>query len=206
MIKDQLAKLLHSKNIYVKKRYTVNRIRFGDECTKFFHAMATVSYRKNSISQLQNENGVMIYDHEGKAALLWTAYRNRMGVTLSPEMRFDLERLIQVNFDFSSLILPISNEEIDRIVKLMPSDKAPGPDGFSGCFLKKCWPIIKETFYDLCNDFYNGNLILESISSSFITLVPKINNPETVNDFRPISLLNCSIKLLITILAKSCKL
>ena len=137
MIKDQLAKLLHSKNIYVKKRYTVNRILFGDECTKFFHAMATVSYRKNSISQLQNENGVMISDHEGKVALLWTAYRNRMGVTLSPEMRFDLERLIQVNFDFSSLILPISNEEIDRIVKLMPSDKAPGPDGFNGCFLKK---------------------------------------------------------------------
>ena len=53
--------------------------------------MATVSYRKNSISQLQNENGVMISDHEGKAALLWTTYRNRMGVSLNPEMRFDLE-------------------------------------------------------------------------------------------------------------------
>ena len=99
--------------------------------------MATVSYRKNSISQLQNENGVMISDHEGKAALLWTTYRNRMGVSLNPEMRFDLEHLIQVNFDFSILILPISTEEVDRIVKLMPSDKAPGPDGFNGCFLKK---------------------------------------------------------------------
>ena len=144
----------------------------------------------------------MISDHEGKAALLWTTYRNRMGVSLNPEMRFDLEHLIQVNFDFSILILPISNEEVDRIVKLMPSDKAPGPDGFNGCFHKKCWPIIKQTFYDLCNDFYNGNLNLESINSSFITLVPKINNPEPVNDFRSISLLNCSIKLLTKILAE----
>jgi len=42
---------------------------------------------------------------------------------------------------------------------------------------------------------------LESINSSFITLVPNVNNPETVNDFRPISLLNCNIKLLTKILA-----
>ena len=45
VIKEHLAKLLRSTNIYWKKRYTINRIRFGDECTKFSHAMATVSYR-----------------------------------------------------------------------------------------------------------------------------------------------------------------
>jgi len=42
---------------------------------------------------------------------------------------------------------------------------------------------------------------LESVNSSFITLVPKHNNPESVNDFRPISLLNSSLKLLTKILA-----
>jgi len=31
---------------------------------------------------------------------------------------------------------PFSHEEIDNIVKKMPGDKAPGPDGFSGSFLK----------------------------------------------------------------------
>jgi hypothetical protein len=40
------------------------------------------------------------------------------------------------------------------------------------------------------------------LNESFITLVPKKNNPETVNDFRPISLLNSSIKLLTKILAE----
>ena len=42
---------------------------------------------------------------------------------------------------------------------------------------------------------------LESINSSFITLVPKISSPESISDFRPISLLNCSLKLLTKILA-----
>ena len=43
---------------------------------------------------------------------------------------------------------------------------------------------------------------MESINHSFITLVPKVRNLESVNGFRPISLLNCSIKLLTKILAE----
>ena len=61
--------------------------------------------------------------------------------------------------------------------------------------------MIKEDFYRLCRVFFDCNVNLESINSSFITLVPKVNNLETVNDFRPISLLNCSIILLTKILA-----
>lgn len=68
-------------------------------------------------------------------------------------------------------------------------------------FLKKCWPLIKSDFYNLCQDFFDCVVNLESINVSYITLIPKVNNPETVNDFRPISLLNCSIKLLTKILA-----
>jgi hypothetical protein len=41
----------------------------------------------------------------------------------------------------------------------------------------------------------------ESINGSFITLIPKISNPQTINDFRPISLLNYSLKILTKLLA-----
>ena len=97
--------------------------------------------------------------------------------------------------------MPFLKEEIDLIVKHLPSDKAPGPDDFNGLFLKKCWDIIKSDFYKLCEEFYNGELDLQSINNSYITLVPKISNPESINDYRPISLLNSSIKLLTKILA-----
>jgi hypothetical protein len=33
---------------------------------------------------------------------------------------------------------PFTREEIDNVVKHMPIDKAPGPDGFNGMFFKKC--------------------------------------------------------------------
>ena len=135
IIKAHLQVLLRYKNIYWKKRFTANRIKLGDENTKFFHAMATVSYRRNAISQIKDEQGNWISDHEGKAALLYTSYKNRMGISLQPQMHFDLANLIQSTVDLDFLVSPFTTEEIDHMVKLLPIDKAPGPDGFNGLFL-----------------------------------------------------------------------
>jgi hypothetical protein len=51
---------LRYKNIYRRKRFTNDKAKFGDECTKFFHAMATISYRKNTISCLKDAAANMI--------------------------------------------------------------------------------------------------------------------------------------------------
>jgi hypothetical protein len=202
IIKNQLQVLLRYKNIYWKKRYTVNRIKLGDECTKFFHAMATVTHRRNTITSLKDGNGNLVCDHEGKAALLLQEYKNRMGITLRSHMLFDLDNPIPFRGGLDSLVQPFLRREVDLIIKAMPTDKAPGPDGFNGLFMKKCWDTIKEDIYKLYQEFFDGSISLECLNESFIILVPKLNNPETVNDFRPISLLNSSLKLLTKILAE----
>jgi hypothetical protein len=83
----------------------------------------------------------------------------------------------------------------------MPADKSPGPDGFNGQFLKTCWHIIKEDIYGLCFDFYDGALNLESLNCGQITLIPKILAPVSVNDYRPITLPNCYLKIITKLLA-----
>jgi hypothetical protein len=68
--------------------FTNNKVKFGDECTKIFHAMATISHRQNTISQLLNQ------DHSGKEDLLWYAFRNRLGISTQITMLFNLDSLI----------------------------------------------------------------------------------------------------------------
>ena len=97
--------------------------------------------------------------------------------------------------DLSHLEDPFSKAKIDEVIKSMPSDKAPWADGFSGAFIKQCWNIVAPDFYLLIEDFYHGWIDLMSIYSSFITLIPKKHNPQTINDFIPISLLNCTMKI-----------
>ena len=125
-----------------------------------------------------------------------------MGISLQPLMGFDLPSLITLSVDLDSLVSSFTKEEIDSLIKRLSTNKALGLDGFNGLFIKKCWPLIKNDFCALCLDFFECKISLESINGSFIILVPKVNNPECVNDFRPISLLNYSINLLTKILAE----
>jgi hypothetical protein len=63
------------------------------------------------------------------------------------------------------------------------------------------WHIIKEDIYKLCFDFYDGKLNLESINIGHITLIPKFQTLVGINDFWPITLLKCVLKILTKLLA-----
>ena len=89
-------------------------------------------------------------------------------------MKFNLQNIIKKVESLDQLTVPFTKEEID---------------------------VIKEDFYELCNQFYKGGLNLESINEGFITLIPRVRSPETVTDFRPITLLNCCLKILTKLLA-----
>lgn len=195
ILKRHILKLLKCHKDYWKKRYTIRWTKFGDEGTNFFHAAATEPYRINTITSLDTTAGTTGTTHHEKASLLWEEYKDRIGQTENPTMLFNQQELLQ-RHDLSHLSQPFTKEDIDDVVKHMPIDKAPGPDGFNGLFIKKCWQIIKRDVYDLCSDFFENRVDLTSINNSFITLVPKINNPSTVNDFKPIALINCIIKII----------
>lgn len=111
-------------------------------------------------------------------------------------MPFDLNSLIDAHEGLDILHTPFLKKEIDQLIKDLPTDRAPGPDGFSGLFIKKCWPIICHDYYKLCDDFHSGSLSLDPLNHSVIILVPKKLNPEIINDYRPISLMGISLKIL----------
>jgi hypothetical protein len=77
----------------------------------------------------------------------------------------------------------------------MPGDKAPGPDGFTGLFLKKCWVVIKEDLMRVIHKF--GNLHVYNfhwLNSANVSLFPKKEGSEEISDFRPISLIHTITK------------
>jgi hypothetical protein len=47
--------------------------------------------------------------------------------------------------------------------------------------------------------------IPQSLNSTFIELIPKVDKPETLDEFRPISLCNCAYKIVSKIIARRLK-
>jgi exonuclease III len=201
ILQQKVADLLNIQKIYWKQRAAIRWVTDGDICSRFFHAHATIKHRKNSIPTLTDDNGTMFFEHEHKSDLLWEAFKCRLGSSDFSDIGFDLSELLTTNEQLQGLDYPFSKLKIDSIIKLLPSDKSPGPDGFNSNFIKKCWHVIAPDFYDLCDKFFHEQVCLRSINGSFIVLIPKIESPMKVGDYRPISLLNNSMKILTKLLA-----
>jgi hypothetical protein len=176
IVEIHTRKMLEAKRIYWKSRAKIKWAKLGDENTKFFHTVATQQYRRNIITSLKASDGTNIFNHDNKASIIWSSFKYRLGISEESPMLMDLSSIVQ-SHDLSHLDNHFTKEEIATVIKEMPIDKAPGPVGFNGKFLKKCWHLVKEDFMKLVNDFYEGNLQLESINTAYITLITKNNNP-----------------------------
>jgi hypothetical protein len=145
-----LHDLLSKQRTYWKQRGQIKWVTLGDAGTKFFHANATIKHRHNLISSLKDDNGNTTFSHTDKATVLFNAFKNRLGTSQQTYMVFNLPSLIQPIDNLSELEHPFSCHEIDPIIKCLPSNKSPGPDGFNTDFVKKCWSVIAPDFYELC--------------------------------------------------------
>jgi hypothetical protein len=201
ILKAHLLDLLEQQRLFWKQRGNIKWVKLGDAGTKFFHANATIRHKGNQIKELFRSDGSQVSEHSEKEKLLWDDFKDRLGSSEPKNFVVDPGFFVQCHDGLSALEVPFLEEEIDAVVRCLPNDKSPGPDGFNNEFLKRCWPIIKQDFYKLCRDFHDGRVCLSSINSSFITLIPKMDNARRINDFRPISLLNSSVKLITKILA-----
>jgi hypothetical protein len=58
-----------------------------------------------------------------------------LGITAGIVMHFDLPSILNQNLDLSDLAAPFEISEIDNLIRILPPNKAPGPDGFNGLFM-----------------------------------------------------------------------
>jgi hypothetical protein len=96
----------------------------------------------------------------------------------------------------------VTEEEVWHTIRSLPSDKAPGPDGYKGRFYKKVWPIIRMDFMLALEKVWQGDASrLYLLNSAYVTLLPKKSEAIEVKDFRPISLIHSFAKIVTKILA-----
>ena len=68
-------------------------------------------------------------------------------------------------------------------------------------FYQEFWEVIKEDLKEMLDAFHKGDLDIERLNHGVISLIPKIPDADTIQQFRPICLLNVSYKILTKLLA-----
>ena len=177
-----------------RQKAKVRWLKEGDENSKLFYAAIRYKERRNTIRGLEI-NGVWEDDPSHLKSHLFGVYKTKFSnITQGcPKFRSDrTKKLSQEEADF--IERPFEEEEIWRAVKECGSGKSPGPDGFTAGFVKKFWNILKEDLVKALHWFWQNESISLGCNSSFITLIPKCSNPETLGTLDRLVSLVCTIK------------
>lgn len=93
------------------------------------------------------------------------------------------------------LCKPFTDEEIsDALFQIGPL-KAPGPDGFLHDFFQRNWGALKEDIIPALRRFFEEGVMPGGVNETSIVLIPKVDHPESLKEFRPISLCNVIYKI-----------
>lgn len=99
----------------------------------------------------------------------------------------------------------VTDQEIKTALFQINPSKAPVPDGIPASLFQRFWPLVGGEITAFVHGVFETGHIPEHLNHSLICLIPKIQHPETISQFRPICLSNVIIKVVSKIIANRLK-
>lgn len=179
------------------QRSRIDWLREGDRNTNFFHRKAVWRARKNRINSLVDESGE-VQKESTKMADMVTDYFTKP-FTADPSLCADpIINLLDTRLTDGmndKLCAEFSDKEIAYALFQIGPLKAPGPDGFPARVFQKNWLVMKDQVTAAVKEFFWSGIMPEGVNDTAIVLIPKIDNPVKLTNFRPISLCNVIYKV-----------
>jgi hypothetical protein len=185
------------------QRSRANWLMQGDRNTLFFHQFATARRKKNLIKKLKDANGNWVEGTSMLKPLVFYYFSNLFTSEIQeidPAVLEKVQQKVTQNMN-DDLMATFSAEDVKKAAFSIGDFKAPGPDGLHAIFYKKFWGLCGEQITNEILQALNTGIIPEGWNDTTIVMIPKVDSPELVTQYRPISLCNVIYKIISKMLA-----
>jgi len=90
--------------------------------------------------------------------------------------------------DNQALSTPFTMDEVSTAPFAMDTNSSLGPDGFGPAFYRAFWNLTKQDLLSFTNSFHDGSIDLDGINHAHLVLLPKKEEANLADAFRPILL------------------
>ncbi|XP_074299343.1 uncharacterized protein LOC141630419 [Silene latifolia] len=116
------------------------------------------------------------------------------------------DRRDTIPFDtYNLLVQQVRVQEILDALKSIDRNKNPGIDGYSSRFFLDAWNLVVHDFKAAIFEFFQTCTMPKAANSTLLVLIPKMETPLTVKDFRPIACCTTFYKVVSKILGNRLK-
>lgn len=102
--------------------------------------------------------------------------------------------------DQEALSLTVTLDEVRGAVFDMNPNKSPGIDGFTAAFFHKACFLVGDSLLNLINSALRDGMVDPALNRTLVVLIPKLQGPEKISQFRPISLCTVPLKIITKLL------
>ena len=208
--KEKLKLFYEASNIeeaIARQKSRIQWLEGGDKNTAYFHNSIKMRRNTKRIISLVRTDGSLTASEEEAKHEATSFYQGLLGTPAShgyPGIQ-ELQKIISKSLHPDQIrgmdAIPTDQEIKDTMFSLH-SNKAPGPDGYNAHFFQKTWDITGTAVIDAVKEFFICGELLTEINATLIALIPKVPNPSSMGEFRPIACCNTIYKCISKILAK----
>jgi hypothetical protein len=196
-IQLSIEQILEQEELKWVQRSRANWMKSGDRNTHFFHNFATGRKKRNLIKKLSDANNNMVEGWDYLADHINDYFRILFSVEVpdpNEEVISKVKPCVTTEMN-EALCAPYTREEVKKALFNIGDLKAPGPDGLHAIFFKKYWSLVGEELTDEVLAAVNSGTIPDGWNDTTIVLIPKVDFPEKVTEYRSISLCNVTYKV-----------